>query len=143
MRASALFLGVLLSGLAIAAGPAPTPSAAASASRTIVGEIVTIDLVAKTVVIRDSVKTSAPKGKRESVTVTLDAATTLVRGKKPVLLEELRPRDHVVARYLVSPTGARALSFRVADRSVRASAAPGSSTAESSKTTSAESSDAD
>ena len=77
------------------------------------------------------------------VTVTLDASTTLVRGKKPVLLEELRPKDHVVARYLVSPTGARALSFRVADRSVRASAAPGSTAAESSKTTTAESSDAD
>ena len=120
---------------------APAPAAA---SRTIVGEIVTIDVAAKTVVIRDSVKTSAPKGKRESVTMSLDASTTLVRGKKPVLFEELRPKDHVVARYLISPTGAKALSFRVADRMVRPPATPAASTVESAKSTpGAESSDTD
>lgn len=154
MRVRGLVLSIFLPGLTmfkVAAEPAPAPSpaaattsAASGTSRTIVGEIVTIDLVAKTVVIRDSVKTNAPKRKRESVTMSLDASTSLVRGKKPVLLEELRPKDHVVARYFVSPTGARALSFRVAERLVRPPAAPGASTVESVKpTATAESSDAD
>ena len=145
MRATAIVFCVLLSVLPAAGGPAPAPSpGSSSTSRTIVGEIVMIDLVAKTVVIRDSVKTSAPKGKRESVTMILDAGTSLVRGKTPVLLEELRPKDHVVARYLVLPSGAKALSFRVADRLVRPQAASGSSTVESTRTPpTAESSDAD
>jgi hypothetical protein len=127
-------LCLLFSGAAVAAGQTlsqatePPRAAASAASHTIVGELVSIDLVAKTVVIRDSVKTSAPKTKRETVTLALGTATTLVRGKKPVELEELRPKDHVVARYLVVPAGAKAISLRVADRTVRVSAAPGSST---------------
>jgi len=125
---------VLFFGLAATAQPAPAPPAP-PASRTIVGEIVSIDLQSRTVVIRESVKATAPeanrKAKRETVTVALSPATSLLRGKMPVALEELRPSDHVVARYVVSPTGATALSFRVADRVVRVPATPGSSAADS------------
>jgi hypothetical protein len=138
MRAAGLF-SVLFFALAAGAAPTPVPApappgaATSDISRTIVGEIVSIDLSLRSVVIRESVKTAASKGKRETVTVALDSGTSLLRGRKPVTLEELRPKDYVVARYVVSTAGAKALSFRVADRVVRVPAAPGSSAAESAR----------
>lgn len=146
MRAASL-LSVLFLALSAGAAPTPvpspeTPAATPASSRTIVGEIVSIDLPSRLIVIRESVKAAPPRTKAETVAVRLSQETTLVRGRKPVALEELRPKDHVVARYVVSPAGATALSLRVADRTVRIPATAGSS-ADSARPTSAASDGSD
>lgn len=114
------------------AASGPTMSAApAGESRTIVGEIVWVDLPTRLVLIRESVKTTKVKGQppaRQTVAVTVAPGVPVTRGRKAVSIEDLRAKDHVTARYLATPGGARALSFRVADAAPRAqvtAAAPG------------------
>jgi len=116
-----LFLLLLAEPAAPAAPTAsgPTMSAApAGESRTIVGEIVWVDLPARLVLIRESVKTTRVKGQppaRQTIAVSVAPDVAVTRGARAVPLDDLKPKDHVTARYLATAGGARALSFRVAD----------------------------
>jgi hypothetical protein len=113
--------------------PTASTSPAAPPTRTIVGEIRSIDAARGLVVVgrhgtADHESTPARPG--ESVTVTLDGATQILKGRRPASVFELKAKDHAVVRYQLTPKGARALSVRVADLLVRtpapkASAAPG------------------
>ncbi|MCM3877537.1 MAG: hypothetical protein NEA02_14115 [Thermoanaerobaculia bacterium] len=91
---------------------------AAEPSKTIVGEIVWVDLPARLVLVRESVKSTAVKGKpatRETIALAVAPDVPVIRGKQPSTFALLKPKDHVVARYLPTPDGARAVSLRVAD----------------------------
>jgi hypothetical protein len=109
------------------AGGGLTMSAApAGESRTIVGEIVWVDLPTRLVLIRESVKTTRMKGQppaRQTVAVSVSSEVAVTRGKRTVGLENLKAKDHVTARYLATAEGARAISFRVADGAPAKSAA--------------------
>ncbi len=97
--------------------------ATAAPSKTIVGEIVWVDLASRLVLVRESVKSTAVKGKpavRETVALAIAPDVPVIRGKKPSTLAELKPNDHVVARYLPTPEGSKAVSVRVADATPRA-----------------------
>jgi hypothetical protein len=127
---SSFVLFLILLAEAPAAAPAasgPTMSAApAGESRTIVGEIVWVDLPTRLVLIRESVKTTRVKGQppaRQTVAVHLAPDVSVTRGAKAVPLEDLKPKDHVTARYVATAGGARALTFRVADAAPRPQAA--------------------
>jgi hypothetical protein len=100
-------------GTATSAARAPAPE-----SRTIVGEIVWVDVPTRLVLIRESVKTTKVKGQpaaRQTVAVSVAPDVVVTRGKKVIPLENLKTKDHVTARYLATGEGAKALSFRVAD----------------------------
>lgn len=111
--------------------PAPSsataPKAATPApSKTIVGEIVWVDMTSRLVLVRESVKSTAVKGKpavRETVAIAIAPDVPVIRGKKASTLAELKPKDHVVARYFPTAEGAKAVSVRVAEA---APLAPGS-----------------
>ena len=109
------------------AASGPTMSAAPTGeSRTIVGEIVWVDLPTRLVLIRESVKTTKVKGQppaRQTVAVTVAPDVPVTRGRKAVPIEDLKAKDHVTARYLATAGGAKALSFRVADAAPQAPAA--------------------
>jgi hypothetical protein len=93
-------------------------AAPAGESRTIVGEIVWVDLPTRLVLIRESVKTTRMKGQqpaRQTVAVGVASDVAVTRGKKAVSLENLKAKDHVTVRYLATAGGARAISFRVAE----------------------------
>jgi hypothetical protein len=95
-------------------------------SRTIVGEIVWVDLPTRLVLIRESVKTTRVKGQppaRQTVAVSVAPDVAVTRGRKTVPLENLKAKDHVTARYLATAQGARAVSFRVAEAAAPAAAA--------------------
>lgn len=82
------------------------------------GEIVWVDVPARLVLIRESVKTTRVKGQppvRQTVAVSVAPDVPVMRGKKTVPLETIRTKDHVTARYVATAEGARALTFRVAD----------------------------
>jgi hypothetical protein len=101
-----------------AAAGAPVSGAAAAESRTIVGEIVWVDVPTRLVLIRESVKTTKVKGQppaRQTVAVSVAPDVTVTRGRKTVALEDLKAKDHVTARYVATGEGAKALTFRVAD----------------------------
>jgi hypothetical protein len=121
---SSLVLFLLLLG----APPTATPAGGtpAAESRTIVGEIVWVDVPARLVLIRESVKTTKVKGQppaRQTVAVSVAPDVALTRGRTAVSLENLKAKDHVTARYVTTAEGAKALTFRVADASPAASAA--------------------
>ena len=87
------------------------------AAKTIVGEIVWVDLPSRLVLVRESVKTTAVKGKpatRETIALAIAPDVPVIRGKQPSTFAELRPKDHVVARYVPTADGAKAVSLRVA-----------------------------
>lgn len=91
---------------------------AAVASKTIVGEIVWVDFPSRLVLVRESVKSTMVKGKpatRETIALTVAPDVPVIRGKQPSTFAELKPKDHVVARYLPTANGAKAVSLRVAD----------------------------
>lgn len=91
---------------------------AAVASKTIVGEIVWVDFPARLVLVRESVKSTAVKGKpatRETIALAVAPDVPVIRGKQSSTFAELKPKDHVVARYLPTADGAKAVSLRVAD----------------------------
>jgi len=118
-----------------AARPETAPSSAGSksapASKTIVGEIVWVDFPSRLVLVRESVKTTAVKGKpatRETIALAIAPDVPVIRGKQPSTFAELKPKDHVVARYLPTAGGAKAVSLRVAE------AAPGAPRAVSGQT---------
>src|SRR5512132_2685659 len=109
---------VLILALLVAPEDAPKPPAATSASvsktvaaspsKTIVGEIVWVDLASRLVLVRESVKSTSVKGKpsvRETVAITIASDVPVVKGKKASTLAELKPKDHVVARYLPTAEG--------------------------------------
>jgi hypothetical protein len=121
---------VLLLALFVASEDAPKPAASSSSSsapkkavpaapsKTIVGEIVWVDFPSRIVLVRESVKSTAVKGKpaaRETVAMAIAPDVPVIRGKKPSTFAELKPKDHVVARYVPSADGAKAVSLRVAD----------------------------
>jgi len=83
-----------------------------------VGQIISVDAAASTLVVGESVQASPTKkgGDRETVSLTVDGGTQVLRGKRATTVAELRPRDHVVVRYVLTPHGARALSIRAADQ---------------------------
>ena len=56
---------------------------------------------------------SVSGSKTVAVSVAPDVAVT--RGKKTVPLNDLKAKDHVTARYLATPEGAKAVAFRVAE----------------------------
>jgi len=103
------------------AATSPTGAKAApagAASKTIVGEIVWVDFPSRLVLVRESVKTTAVQGKpatRETIALAIAPDVPVIRGKQPSTFSELKPRDHVVARYLPTADGAKAVSLRVAD----------------------------
>ncbi len=102
------------------AGGATASSAPAPDARTIVGEIVWVDLPSRLVLIRESVKTTRVHGQppaRQTVAVSVAPEVPVTRGKKPVALGELKAKDHVTARYVATSAGAKALSMRVAEAS--------------------------
>jgi hypothetical protein len=119
-----------------AKAPAPAP-----ANRTLVGQVVSVDAAAGTLVLRETVKaTTAPpsppapeSGKTgrpaETVTVRVEATTQLLRGKRPVPLADLRPGDHAVVRYTPREPAAvaLALTIRVAEVVSRPSPPPAAS----------------
>lgn len=128
MESLVLFLVLLAEPPAQApAASGPTMSAApAGESRTIVGEIVWVDLPTRLVLIRESVKTTKVKGQppaRQTVAVSVAPDVTVTRGARAVPLENLKAKDHVTARYLATSGGAKALSFRVAEATPRPQAA--------------------
>lgn len=93
-------------------------AAASVASKTIVGEIVWVDFPSRLVLVRESVKSTMVKGKpatRETIALTVAPDVPVIRGKQPSTFAELKPKDHVVARYLPTANGAKAVSLRVAD----------------------------
>ena len=101
----------------------PTKAAAVAPSKTIVGEIVWVDFPSRIVLVRESVKSTAVKGKpaaRETVAMAIAPDVPVIRGKKPSTFAELKPKDHVVARYVPAAEGAKAVSLRVADATPRA-----------------------
>ncbi len=98
----------------------PATATAAVASRTIVGEIVWVDFPSRLVLVRESVKSTAVKGKpatRETIALAIPPDVPVIRGKQPSSFADLKPKDHVVARYMPTSTGAKAVSLRVADAS--------------------------
>ncbi len=104
--------------LLLLAGPATAAADPNAPSRTIVGEIVWVDLPTRLVLIRESVKTTRVKGQppaRQTVAVSVSPEVPLMRGKNRVTLEELKPKDHVTARYAAQADGAHALTLRVAE----------------------------
>lgn len=111
-----------------ATGPKAAPAAP---SKTIVGEIVWVDMASRLVLVRESVKSTAVKGKpavRETVALAIAPDVPVIRGKKASTLAELKPKDHVVARYLTTAEGAKAVSLRVADATPHAPASPSAGT---------------
>lgn len=115
-----------------ASSSATGPKAATAApSKTIVGEIVWVDMASRIVLVRESVKSTAAKGKpavRETVALAIAPDVPVIRGKKPSTLAELKPNDHVVARYLPTPEGSKAVSLRVADATPQAPLSPSAGT---------------
>lgn len=120
MASLVLFL-ILLAEPVAPASPAGGTSASAPApaeSKTIVGEIVWVDVPSRLVLIRESVKTTKVKGQppaRQTVAMSVAPEVAVTRGATRVKLEDLKAKDHVTARYVPAPDGARALSFRVAE----------------------------
>ncbi|MGE5717354.1 MAG: hypothetical protein ACM369_11945 [Acidobacteriota bacterium] len=103
-----------------AAPAATTPSKAVptASSKTIAGEIVWVDLASRLVLVRESVKSTPVKGKsavRETVAISIAPDVPVIKGQKASTLADLKPKDHVVARYLPTADGAKAVSLRVAD----------------------------
>ena len=132
---------VLLLALLVAPENAPKSATASSAtgpkaapaapSKTIVGEIVWVDMASRLVLVRESVKSTAVKGKpavRETVAIAIAPDVPVIRGKKASTLAELKPKDHVVARYLMTAEGAKAVSLRVADATPHAPLSPSAGT---------------
>ncbi|HQQ78225.1 MAG TPA: hypothetical protein PLB01_12800 [Thermoanaerobaculia bacterium] len=120
MASLVLFL-LLLAEPVTASGPTMSAGPAGD-SRTIVGEIVWVDVPSRLVLIRESVKTTKVKGQppaRQTIAVSVAPDVAVTRGAKAVPLEDLKPKDHVTARYLATAAGAQALSFRVADAAPR------------------------
>jgi hypothetical protein len=111
--------GVAPPSVAAKSASAKSASAgAAVASKTIVGEIVWVDFPSRLVLVRESVKSTAVKGKpatRETIALAVAPDVPVIRGKQPSTFAELKPKDHVVARYLPTADGAKAVSLRVAD----------------------------
>jgi hypothetical protein len=132
MAALVLLLALLVAPEDVSKSPvassATAPKAApAASSKTIVGEIVWVDMASRLVLVRESVKSTAVKGKpavRETVALAIAPDVPVIRGKKPSTLGELKPKDHVVARYLPTPEGAKAVSLRVADAAPHAPLSP-------------------
>ena len=107
---------------------AQAAGAAAVASKTIVGEIVWVDFSSRLVLVRESVKSTPVKGKpatRETIALAVAPDVPVIRGKQPSTFAQLKAKDHVVARYLPTADGAKAVSLRVADATPGAPGAPG------------------
>ncbi len=112
---------------ASAGSPPAKPAAPAPAARTIVGEVVSVLPAsapaaagpgAATVVLRETLKSSRPgDGSRgqETLSITVDSATQVLRGKRVVPLDDLKPGDHAVVRYAPGSPVGRAITVRVAD----------------------------
>src|ERR1039458_3983374 len=96
---------VLLLALLVAPEDAPKPAASSSSSaatkkaapaapsKTIVGEIVWVDFPSRIVLVRESVKTTAVKGKpaaRETVAMAIAPDVPVIRGKKPSTFAQLK-----------------------------------------------------
>lgn len=101
-----------------AAPSTATPAAPRAESRTLVGEILSVDVANRKVVMAQGLKTShGKKGAkpRETLSVHIPYSTPLVRGKKAASLTDVKPRDHAIVRYTLTEQGAQALSLQVAE----------------------------
>jgi len=130
---------VLLLALLVAPASAPKSASAATtpsttpavSSKTIVGEIVWVDMTSRLVLVRESVKSTAVKGKppvRETIAIAVAPDVPVIRGRKTATLAELRPKDHIVARYVPTADGAKAVSVRVAEAAPLAPGSPAAGT---------------
>jgi hypothetical protein len=132
MQGFVLILALLVAPEDASKSPAASSATAPTApSKTIVGEIVWVDLASRLVLVRESVKSTAVKGKpavRETVALAIAPDVPVIRGKKASTLAELKPNDHVVARYLSTPEGSKAVSLRVADATPHAPLPPAAGT---------------
>ncbi len=131
MASLVLFLLLLAEPPAATPSPSGTTMSAAPApeSKTIVGEIVWVDVPTRLVLVRESVKTTKVKGQpsaRQTVAISVGPDIPLTRGRNAVPIENLKTKDHVTVRYVATAEGAKALSFRVAEA---APAAPVSTSA--------------
>jgi hypothetical protein len=127
MSVLVLLLALLVTPVVAPKPAASSPTAPGTAttvpSRTIVGEIVWVDFPSRLVLVRESVKSARVAGKsaaRETVAIAVAPEVPVIRGKKPSTFAELKPKDHVVARYLPTSGGAKAVSLRVAEATPRA-----------------------
>jgi hypothetical protein len=113
-----LVLLLALASPATAATPAPTAATpAAGASHTLVGEVLSVDVENRRIVVAQAIKASDRSGTkaRETLTVHVPFSTRVLRGKNAASLGDVKPRDHAVVRYRVTPEGAQALSLQLAD----------------------------
>jgi hypothetical protein len=99
------------------ATPVPATTPGASASRTLVGEVLSVDLPNRKVVVAQALKARDKSGvkERETVTVQVPFSTRVQRGTKSASLADVRPRDHAVVRYELTSHGPQALSLQLAD----------------------------
>lgn len=118
---------------ALEAAPTATPAPApGSERRAIVGRVVSVDLEHPSMVVTESLKPAGSAKRRETVTLTVLPGTSIVRGQSATTLADVKPKDHVVVRYRITPRGALAESLRVADRTAAPSSASGAAASESS-----------
>lgn len=105
-------LSTLLVALLAATAPATPPR-----SHTFVGEIVSIDVPNRQVVVVQGIKAGNKAGpkKRETLAVHVPFTARVLRGTKAASLDEVKPRDHAVVRYRVAGGTAEAFSLQVAD----------------------------
>jgi len=122
------FLPALVAAVILAAGGArdvqvtPKPAVASPvpplSTHSVAGEVTYVDPALRILAVRESVASASQKGQRpvrRIVKLVLTPETKLLRGRTPVLPEELRVKDYVVVRYADTPHGAVALSLRAAD----------------------------
>jgi hypothetical protein len=81
-----------------------------------VGSVVSVDVARREVVVSESVTKAKAAGHRaETVTLKVEPATELLRGKAAIALSDVVRGDHAVARFAGPAAGARALSLRLAE----------------------------
>ena len=108
-------LAAFLTLLLAAATPGPSPSPSPAATSSVTGELVSVDVARGTLSLSRTFRKPKPTRSPEVLTLVVTPATELFRASRPAALAELRPGDHVVARYVIGPGGGRALSIRAAE----------------------------
>ncbi len=93
------------------------PAAQPRSVHVIAGVITSVEPAADLVAVRESVPTASQMGQkpvRRSVALVVTPQTTLILGKDPAAISDLKAGDFVVARYAETPQGALALTLRAA-----------------------------
>jgi hypothetical protein len=126
VRAAAILLGVSLLSSASIRAAEKTPAVPADPNRTIVGEVQHVDVARSLVTIKESANASnsPAKAKPETVIVSVSPATQIIRGKKTIGIADLKRQDRVLARYVITASGLRAVSIKAADLATANPAGP-------------------